>query len=101
MAVNKVQTTNDISDEQALIRSLDQLADEAKSVAEGVERIDAQNLTTNPVQPAVTDISNTLTTISGTYVQAEIDSLSASIKTVSDKLDLVLATLRSSNILGE
>ncbi len=98
---DKTQTTNDTEDAQALVRSLDQLADTAKVITESVETINAQGLTTNPEQAAVSSIANAVPVISATYVQSEIDALAADIKTVSDKVDSILSALRSANILGE
>lgn len=94
--VDKVQTARDIEDSQAIVRSLDQLADVAKAIAEDVEK-----LTLNPEQEAISDVANIATTISPTYEQSEVDALAADIKTVSDKVDLILSALRSANILGE
>lgn len=101
MVARKVQTTNDMDDAQAVVRSLDQLADSSKAIADSIESLEALGLTTNPEQSALTDIANTVPTISASYVQSEIDSLAADIKIVSDKVDTILSALRSANILGE
>ena len=50
---------------------------------------------------SITDINNTAATISGTYVQAEVQQIATDTETVSDKVDTMLTALRSAGILGE
>lgn len=48
---------------------------------------------------AIADTSYTAPTVSGTYVQAEVQGIADSLETVSDKLDTLLGALRSVEII--
>lgn len=48
---------------------------------------------------AIADTSYTAPTVSGTYVQAEVQGIADNLETVSDKLDTLLGVLRSVEII--
>lgn len=49
---------------------------------------------------AIADITNTAATVSASYVQAELQLVADDTEVVSDKLDTLLATLRSAGVLN-
>ena len=95
----KVQVATSTEDSQAVVRSLGDLADKLKSSGDQVEALEATGSTKNEKQDAVPVINNVETSISGTYDQAEIEALAADIKSVADKVDAIIASLQSANIL--
>ena len=58
------------------------------------------NSTDNPEQAAIADLGQTTTTVSATYVQTEVQAIADDLKSAADKVDVVLAALRSANIIG-
>jgi len=57
------------------------------------------NFTQNPQQSAIADLAYTAPTMSATYDQTEVQGLADQLKSVSDKLDAILAALRLANII--
>jgi seryl-tRNA synthetase len=94
--VDKTQTARSAEDTQALVRNLEQLSTELKVANDKTETVAA---TKNETQKALSKLDNTETTISPAYVQAEIEQLTADIKIVADKVDAIIASLQSANIL--
>lgn len=57
------------------------------------------NFTNNPIQSAIADLAYTAPTVSAGYVQSEVQGIADDLETTSDKLDTLLAALRTANIL--
>jgi len=51
--------------------------------------------------PAIADIANTAATVGASYVQAEVQQIADDTEIASDKIDTLLATLRTAGIIGE
>lgn len=49
----------------------------------------------------ITNLGNSAAAISGTYVQAEVQQIADDTETVSNKVDSILAVLRTAGLLGE
>ena len=94
----------------SLQASLDQVAEEAVAAVDSLTAAISEvqtsitDLTTLIEQiqagTAITDLSYTAPTISGTYVQAEVQGLANDINAVSDKVDELLAILRTADIIS-
>ena len=97
---SKTQTVRSAEDAQAVVRNLEQISDTLQASTERVESLEDAGATQNAKQDAVPDISYSEPTISPAYVQAEIEQLTADIKTVADKVDALIASLQSANILN-
>lgn len=97
--VDKTQTARSAEDAQALVRNLEQLSNELKVSTERVESLETSAATKNDKQATIAKIGYATNTISAAYVQAEIEQLTTDIKTVADKVDAIIASLQSANIL--
>jgi len=50
-------------------------------------------------QPPIADLGYTAVTVSGSFVQAEVQQIASDLQTVADKLDTLLAALRTAGLL--
>jgi len=96
---DKPSVARSTEDAQAVVRSLGTLAENLKSAGDQVEALEAVGSTKNEKQDNIAAITNTEQTISVTYDKTEIQQLTADIKTVADKVDAIIASLQSANIL--
>ncbi len=97
---DRVQTVRDSEDPETVIRNLDQLSSSAQAITTRVAALETIAATKNTKQSAVTNLSYVAATISATYTQAEVQQLATDIKTLADKIDALLASLRSADILS-
>ncbi len=96
---NRTQTARSLDDPQVVIRSLDQLSYDAKIISDRVIALETIEATKNLEQPNIALSAYSAATISGLYTQAEVQQLSTDIKTLSDKLDILITSLITSNLL--
>jgi len=98
---DRTQTARSVDDQQAVVRSLDQLSEDTGNIAERVDSIELMPPTTdNPQQAAIAPVGQVQTVVSPTYIQTEVDQLSIDIKALADKVDSILTTLKSANIIS-
>ncbi len=97
--VDRTQTARSVDDDQAIVRSLEQLSIDSSDILAQVESLESIGATGNPQQGIISDLTYATTVNSATYVQGEIDKLSTDIKLLADKIDSMLSSLRAANII--
>ena len=74
--------------------------EEANAAEEAAKAYADANFTNNPEQAAIVDLTYTAVVPSAAYVQAEATQVANDVKTHADKIDVILAALRASDIIA-